>query len=133
MNEFKRGSIWIIKSQNEVRDKNLPFGSRPVIIISNDVINDTHNSVSYVEVFSNWNKSNTKIQISLRTGTKISVETNRILSINKKFLHCYQGQLDDSQLIILTKKLAENFEIYTISNEMNKIGNRILEQQQIYH
>lgn len=131
MNDFKRGSIWIIKSQNEVRNKSLPFGSRPVIIISNDMFNETHCSVSYIETFSGWkNTSDTRLKLSIKPGTEIYAETDKILSVNKEFLYCYQGQLDNSQLTLLTKKLAENFEIFAVSDKMNEIGNRILKSKE---
>ena len=131
MNEFKRGSIWLTKSRNEINVSSLPYGSKPIIIVSNNQLNDK-GRISYVIISSRRIETDTRLKLQIDKNGSIDhifVETKEVFSIDSKYLCCYQGDLGSLELVRLTNKIAQNFGIETKSlnySSASEIGNRIL-------
>lgn len=125
MDKFQRGSIWMVRSRNEINNDSLPFGSKTIIIISNDKLNEK-GLISYLELTHRKYETETriKLQINNKLTNSISyifVNTDRIFSVESKYLCCYQGNLGNLELIRLTNKLADNFGINIKSNNENSL------------
>lgn len=133
MDKFKRGSVWMTMSRNEVNDESLPFGSKTIIIVSNDKLNDK-GLISYVKLSHKRYETDTRIKIQINNRinnsvTNIFVDTDEILSIESKYLCCYQGDIETLELLKLTNKLAENFDIKGQQILNNSVAERILKSK----
>lgn len=131
MDRFKRGSIWLTMSRNEINNDSLPYGSKPIIIVSNNELNKK-GKISYVAISSKRFETDTRLKLQITTGTSVFVETGEIFSIDSKYLCCYQGNLETLELIRLTNKIARNFAIETRGSNYSsasEIGIRILKSK----
>lgn len=136
MNKFRRGSIWMIMSRNEINNDSLPFGSKTIVIVSNDSLNEK-GLILYAELSHKKYETDTriKLQINNRINKSISyiyINTNKILSIESKYLCCYQGDLEELELIKLTNKIAYNLGITTEDKKLvnNSVAERIIKSKE---
>ena len=136
MNKFRRGSIWMTMSRNEINNNSLPFGSKTIIIVSNDSLNEK-GLISYAELSHKKYETDTriKLQINNRVNKSISyiyINTNKILSIESKYLCCCQGDLEELELIKLTNKIAYNLGITTEDKKLvnNSVAERIIKSKE---
>lgn len=139
MDKFQRGSIWMVKSRNEINNDSLPFGSKTIVIISNNKLNEK-GLISYLELAHKRYETETRIKLQIvnkltNSISYIFVNTDKVFSVESKYLCCYQGDLGYLELIRLTNKLAENFGINNNNKENNSlketsVANRILNSKE---
>jgi len=107
VNKFLQGSIWHWKNPNSTVREGVQAGSRPVLIISNDIFNKFSPVVNCVSITTNIKNSRVHEPVFITRPSHIQCE--QIHTISKEELVEYLGTVEHSTMSNVKAKLKIQF------------------------
>lgn len=99
LQKFKRGQVWWWNSPDTQVINGISFGTRPVLIISNDVFNATSSVVTVAPLTTQDKRPfKTHVEFFDYKGVKSTVMLEQIRTISKDDLTDYMGTLPESKI-----------------------------------
>lgn len=99
LQKFKRGQVWWWNSPDTQVINGISFGARPVLIISNDILNATSPVVTVAPLTTQDKRTfKTHIEFFDYKGVKSTVMLEQIRTISKDDLTDYMGTLSNNKI-----------------------------------
>lgn len=119
LQKFKRGQVWWWNSPDTQAINGISFGTRPVLIISNDVLNATSSVVTVAPLTTQDKRPfKTHVEFVDYKGVKSTAMLEQIRTISKDDLTGYMGTLSESKMIEINNAILCALGMKTVEEEI---------------